>query len=94
MTLENATMKNQLAFYQDSTTSSVLKGFNETTTTSQEHSDEDLDQKLADLLKKINHRFQNEQKTQNRESLSLKLNGEVSEKRQKIEQIIEETEKI
>lgn len=94
LTLENATMKNQLAFYQDSTTSSVLKGFNETTTTSQEHSDEDLDQKLADLLKKINHRFQNEQKTQNRESLSLKLNGEVSEKRQKIEQIIEETEKI
>ena len=68
-------MKNQLAFYQDSHTNSVLKGFNE------DNSDEDLDQKLADLLKKINHRFQNEQKTQSRENMSLKLDGEVSEKR-------------
>jgi len=61
---ENANMKNQLAFYQDNTTNSVLKGFSDTTA-SQDQSDEDLDQKLADLLKKINHRFQNEQKTQN-----------------------------
>ena len=60
---ENVAMKNQLAFYQDSHTNSVLKGFNETTAS--QDTDEDLDQKLADLLKKINHRFQNEQKTQN-----------------------------
>ena len=74
-------MKNQLAFYQDSHADSVLKGFNDTTVS--QESDDDLDQKLADLLKKINHRFQDEQKTQNRENMSLKLDfdGEISQKR-------------
>ena len=71
---ENSSLKNQLAYFQDTHADSMLKGFSE------ESTDDDLDQKLADLLKKINHRFQNEQKNN---SLSHKLNfdGEFCEKR-------------